>query len=161
MSICLGLRSLIHPHVSASMAVHVNYLSTLTYFPLYPILPDELQHVSDIFYYHSNNNLSGEIPSKVCEMEKLYLSGYFGCFSSSGFICIGACERRSPGCFHLTQDEDWKTGYFWNSLKVNVSVPFSFEVTMHAGSNNDIGADGLVFVLQDIINSLVGNYRIQ
>ena len=57
----------------------------------------------------------------------------------------------------MTQDELYKTGYFWNSLKVNVSIPFSFEVTMHAGSNNYNGADGLVFVLQDISNSLVGN----
>ena len=40
--------------------------------------------------------------------------------------------------------------------ELNVSIPFSVEVTMYAGSNHVIGADGLVFVLQDISNSLVG-----
>jgi len=76
--------------------------------------------------------------------------------SAAEFSCVGTCERLAPGCFRLTKDESLQTGNFWNMVKLNVSIPFSLEFTMYAGSYDDFGADGLVFVLQDKSNSLVG-----
>ena len=106
------------------MAVRVNYLSTLAYFSLYPILTDKLRRVSDLFYYYSNNNLNGEISTEVCQREYVYLSGDFGCFSSSDFSCVGTCERRTQGYFEVIKDEPGQSGYFWNMVKLNVSIPF-------------------------------------
>ena len=85
----------------------------------------------------------------------MHISGDFGCYSTSGIRCEGTCKRISPGCFDLTKDEPHTNGYLWSSKKLNVSLPFSIEVTINAGFKNE-GAEGFVFVLQDESTSTVG-----
>ena len=75
-------------------------------------------------YYYSNNNSNGKISTEVCERENLYLSGDFSCFSSSELSCVGTCERRTQGYFEVIKDEPGQSGYFWNMVKLNVSIPF-------------------------------------
>ena len=99
------------------------------------------------FYYYANK-LNGEIPNEVCERENLHTSGDFGCYRTSGISCEGTCKRLEAGCFELTKDKPHTNGYFWSPKKLNVSLPFSVEVTINAGKKDE-GAEGLVFVFQD------------
>ena len=78
----------------------------------------------------------------------MHTLGEFGCYSASGISCEGTCTRLGAGCFNLTKDEPHINGYFWSSKKLNVSLPFSVEVTINTGKKDE-GAEGLVFVLQD------------
>ena len=55
----------------------------------------------------------------------------------------------------MTKDEPHTNGYLWSSKKLNVSLPFSVEVTINAGKKDE-GAEGLVFVLKDESISTVG-----
>ena len=76
----------------------------------------------------------------------MHTLGDFGCYSKSGIICEGTCTRLGPGRFELTKDEPHTNEYFWSSKKLNVPLPFSVEVTINAGTKDEV-AEGLVIVL--------------
>ena len=97
----------------------------------------------------------GEVADWLFEKDNLYLFGDFGCHSSSAITCEGACTRLGPSCFELTKDDPHTNGYFWTKKKLNVSLPFSVEVTINVGKKDE-GGEGLVFVLQDESMSTVG-----
>ena len=102
--------------------------------------------------------MNGEIPNKVCERDNLHTSGDFGCYSVSVISCEDTCTRHGIGCFELTKDDPHTNGYFWSSKKLNVSLQFSVEVTINAGTKYE-GAEGLVFFLQhESLTTVVGKW---
>ena len=71
------------------------------------------------------------------------------------FILNGNATQPSPNTYDLTQAVGNQSGSAWNSVTLNLTQPFSFDVDMFFGYNNN-GADGIAFLLQQV-NTSVGS----
>ena len=73
---------------------------------------------------------------------------------SGNFILNGNATQPIPNTYQLTQAIGNQSGSAWNSVTLDLMQPFSFDVDMFFG-NNDFGADGIAFLLQQV-NTSVG-----
>ncbi|HEY0041887.1 MAG TPA: PKD domain-containing protein, partial [Flavisolibacter sp.] len=69
------------------------------------------------------------------------------------YILNGSAQQNSCNCYTLTQPQEFKSGSVWNSNKINLNTSFDFWFNVFLGCN-DIGADGIVFILQPISTSV-------
>ncbi|MEC9208880.1 MAG: gliding motility-associated C-terminal domain-containing protein [Bacteroidota bacterium] len=72
---------------------------------------------------------------------------------TSSFILNGNAIQTIPNTYELTQAINSQSGSAWNSVTLNLTQPFNFDVDMFFGNNNG-GADGIAFVLQPISTSI-------
>ena len=72
---------------------------------------------------------------------------------AGSFILNGNATQPIPNTYDLTQAIGNQSGSAWNSVTLNLTQPFSFDVDLFFGYNNN-GADGIAFVLQPISTSI-------
>lgn len=71
----------------------------------------------------------------------------------SQYILNGSAQKNSCNCYTLTQSATFQSGSVWNSNKINLTQSFDFWFNVFLGCN-DVGADGIVFILQPISTSV-------
>jgi gliding motility-associated-like protein len=64
--------------------------------------------------------------------------------------------QENCNCYTLTPDAQFKSGSVWNINKINLTQSFDYHFNVYLGCNDDLGADGMAFVLQPISTS-IGN----
>ena len=82
----------------------------------------------------------------------------FLCFSLNGFAqdyeLNGDAIQLNPDCYQLTDNILNEQGSMWNNNQIDLSQSFNLEFIVNFG-NDDMGADGIAFVLQNNgVNSL-------
>ncbi|MBT4217310.1 MAG: hypothetical protein HOE25_01935, partial [Flavobacteriales bacterium] len=65
------------------------------------------------------------------------------------FVLNGNASQPIPNTYQLTQAINGQLGSAWNSVTLDLTQPFSFDVDLFFG-NNDGGADGIAFLLQQV-----------
>lgn len=77
----------------------------------------------------------------------------FGAISQSN--PVGDSYEAAPGCYVVTSNQLWQLGAVWFNDYLDLNDPFDITLTMTFG-NNDDGADGMVFVFQQIGINAIG-----
>lgn len=77
------------------------------------------------------------------------------CLSSNAqqWNYYGNTVPLSCQCLELTQAQNGQAGSFWNLNTINLNQPFDFSFSIYLG-NDDAGADGIVFILQNTNNTV-------
>jgi gliding motility-associated-like protein len=75
---------------------------------------------------------------------------------AQGYSLNGDAMASGNNCYTLTPDQSWQNGTVWYESQLNLSEPFSLEFYMSYGSTDDVGADGMVFVLQTVGSAAIG-----
>jgi gliding motility-associated-like protein len=70
------------------------------------------------------------------------------------YILNGNATQNSCNCYTLTQTDNYQRGSVWNSNKINLTQPFDFWFNVYLGCKDGDGADGIVFILQTVPNSI-------
>lgn len=70
------------------------------------------------------------------------------------FTISGATYLTEQQCFRLTEDIDYTSGSIWYKYPISLSKPFAIELSIMVGCEDEIGADGMVFVFTDRQNRL-------
>jgi gliding motility-associated-like protein len=65
----------------------------------------------------------------------------------------GNATKDNCHCYTLTPDANSQNGSVWNNKKINLNNSFTYTFDVFLG-NNDVGADGIAFVLQPISTSI-------
>ena len=73
---------------------------------------------------------------------------------TGSFILNGNASQPVANTYQLTQASGNQSGSAWNSVTLNLTQPFSFDVDVFLGYNNN-GADGMAFLLQQV-STVVG-----
>ena len=73
---------------------------------------------------------------------------------SGNFLLNGNATQPIPNTYQLTQALGGQSGSAWNSVTLDLTQPFSFDVDLFFGYNNS-GADGIAFLLQQV-STVVG-----
>lgn len=68
---------------------------------------------------------------------------------------VGDSYEASPGCYVVTPNLLWQLGAVWFEDPLNLDQAFEITLTMDFG-NNDAGADGMVFVFQQVGIEAIG-----
>ena len=71
------------------------------------------------------------------------------------FVVNGNATSSSENCFQLTPNAFWQNGAVWNEDRIDVSQSFEMEFTLNLGCD-DLGADGIAFVLQPFGTNIIG-----
>ena len=74
--------------------------------------------------------------------------------SLAQYILNGNATQNTCNCYQLTQPNYQQNGSVWNSVKINLNIPFDFSFNVYLGCLDATGADGIVFMLQPISTSL-------
>ena len=74
--------------------------------------------------------------------------------SEAQYILNGNATQNTCNCYQLTQPAFQQNGSVWNSVKINLNIPFDFSFNVYLGCLDATGADGIVFMLQPISTSL-------
>ncbi len=62
------------------------------------------------------------------------------------FVVTGHAGRLGEDCFRLTYPMDWSNGAIWFEEAIDIGGSFAMELEMMFGCQDEIGADGIVFV---------------
>ena len=74
---------------------------------------------------------------------------------SQGYNFVGDSYSTGNNCYTLTPGQEWQNGAIWYNQSIDLNNEFHLQFTANFGAN-DAGADGMVFVLQQVGNSVVG-----
>ncbi len=66
----------------------------------------------------------------------------------------GNATQDNCNCYTLTPDQLRQSGSVWNIYKIDLTQPIDFKFSVNLGNIDDLGADGIVFVLQPVSTSL-------
>jgi gliding motility-associated-like protein len=82
---------------------------------------------------------------------------FFAWAQSDGqaYTFVGDSYSEGNNCYVITPNQEWQNGAVWYNDPIDLNDPFHLQFTMSFGSNPD-GADGLVFVMQQVGNSVLG-----
>lgn len=76
------------------------------------------------------------------------------CFAQT-YVLNGNAQALGGNCYAVTPSINFQNGTVWYSEQINLSNPFDISFYMNFGANDFNGADGMVFVLQQIgVNAL-------
>jgi gliding motility-associated-like protein len=70
------------------------------------------------------------------------------------YILNGTAVPETCNCYGLTGDQKWQAGSVWNKNKISLNQSFNYIFNVYLGCKNEMGADGIVFVLQPIGTSI-------
>ena len=59
----------------------------------------------------------------------------------------GSAAVHGKDCIRLTPDAKWKSGSAWAKKSLDLSKPFDLQMDLMFGEKDELGADGIVFVL--------------
>lgn len=76
--------------------------------------------------------------------------------SGQGYNFVGSTIPISEDCFILTQAQPWQNGAIWYDEAININEPFNLQFTASFGNLDALGADGMVFVMQQVGNDVIG-----
>src|SRR5689334_16081277 len=62
----------------------------------------------------------------------------------------GSAYSENCNCYTLTDAVATQSGSVWNKIKINLNQSFDYKFNVNLGSKDADGADGMVFVLQNI-----------
>jgi gliding motility-associated-like protein len=62
----------------------------------------------------------------------------------------GSAYSENCNCYTLTDAVGTQSGSVWNKIKINLTQSFDYKFDINLGSKDNDGADGMVFVLQNI-----------
>jgi gliding motility-associated-like protein len=74
-----------------------------------------------------------------------------------GYNFVGSSTSDGGDCFILTQPQPWQNGAIWYNEAINITEPFQLQFTAGFGTLDALGADGMVFVMQQAGNNVIGN----
>lgn len=66
----------------------------------------------------------------------------------------GAAYSENCNCYTLTNEQNTQSGSVWNKNKIDLNQSFDYKFNINLGSRDADGADGIVFVLQNISVSI-------
>jgi gliding motility-associated-like protein len=66
----------------------------------------------------------------------------------------GSASQENCNCYTLTPDQNTQSGSVWNINKINLQNSFDYKFEVFLGCTDQMGADGIVFVLQPISVSI-------
>lgn len=72
------------------------------------------------------------------------------------YFLNGSATALPNECYRITGPTNYQIGTVWYADELNLFEPFSLEFEMNFGSNDNNGADGLVFVLQTVGTNAIG-----
>lgn len=72
------------------------------------------------------------------------------------FSTSGSCIAQSNSCYSITQLSPNQIGGFHNNTPISLTQPFSYKFNVNMGDLDANGADGIVFVLYQNLNQLIG-----
>ena len=78
-----------------------------------------------------------------------YLSNTIGQYNIGG-----STIQTGPDCYKLTPEEQYKTGVLWFQNKISLASDLVVEATINLGSIDNLGADGIAFVLQPVCTGI-------
>ena len=70
------------------------------------------------------------------------------------FTLRGDTYLTDQDCFRLTEEQDYSSGSIWYKHPVSLVEPFAIELSIMAGCQDEVGADGMVFVFAPQTNRL-------
>ena len=70
------------------------------------------------------------------------------------FTIRGDTYRTEQDCFRLTEAIDYSSGSIWYKKPISLNQPFSIDLSIMVGCQDDVGADGMVFVFTSQTNRL-------
>ena len=73
---------------------------------------------------------------------------------TGNFLLNGNSVQTLPNTYQLTPQLNAQYGSAWNSVTLDLSQPFNFNVDIYLGSQDANGADGMAFVLQQVSTSI-------
>jgi len=74
---------------------------------------------------------------------------------SQGYNFVGDSYSTGNNCYTLTPNQNWQNGAIWYNESIDLNESYHLQFTANFGSN-DAGADGMVFVLQQVGNQVLG-----
>lgn len=77
------------------------------------------------------------------------------CFSQT-YVLNGNAQSLGGDCYAVTPSINFQNGTIWYSEQINLNNPFDISFFMNFGANDFNGADGMVFVLQQIGVNAIG-----
>lgn len=85
----------------------------------------------------------------------LFLFSATGLFAQSSNP-VGDSYASSENCYVVTNNIDWQLGAVWFNEQLDLNEPFEIELELNFG-NSDSGADGMVFVFQQVGPDAIGD----
>ena len=76
---------------------------------------------------------------------------------SQSYFANGNARSIGGDCYQLTSAVNWQLGSVWYADPIDLSKDFDLEFYLNFGNKDQSGADGIVFVLQDVGNKALGN----
>jgi gliding motility-associated-like protein len=73
---------------------------------------------------------------------------------SPTYIVNGDAITLSCNCYQLTPDINWRGGSVWNKNKIDLKNSFNYIFNVYLGTKDSDGADGIVFILQQVGTSI-------
>jgi len=73
-----------------------------------------------------------------------------------GYTLVGDAIQFSDDCYVVTQELEWENSAIWYNDPIDISEPFDLQFQMVFGGNDAGGADGMVFVMQQVGNDVLG-----
>lgn len=70
------------------------------------------------------------------------------------FTLRGNAYLTQQDCFRLTEEVDYASGSIWYKYPASLAEPFAIELSIMAGCQDEVGADGMVFVFTPNGNQL-------
>ncbi|MAI23875.1 MAG: hypothetical protein CL828_07450, partial [Crocinitomicaceae bacterium] len=87
-------------------------------------------------------------------LASLLVSG--GKLGAQSYFLNGTAQSLGGDCYQLTTTQGNQNGTVWYSELIDLSQPFDLNFTMNFGTFDVTGADGMVFVLQDVGTNALG-----
>ena len=76
--------------------------------------------------------------------------------NGQSYFANGNARSLGGNCYQLTGATDWQLGSVWYADPIDLSKDFDLEFYLNFGDKDDKGADGIVFVMQDVSNKAIG-----
>jgi gliding motility-associated-like protein len=85
-----------------------------------------------------------------------FLAAIFISFNASAqqYELNGNAVKNTCNCYTLTYPSTFQGGSAWNKTKFDLNNPFDFRFSVYLGCADQSGADGMVFMLQQVSTSL-------
>ena len=80
----------------------------------------------------------------------------WGELAAQSYFLNGTAQSLGGDCYQLTTTQGKQNGTVWYSELIDLSQPFDLNFTMNFGTFDATGADGMVFVLQDVGTNALG-----
>jgi gliding motility-associated-like protein len=92
--------------------------------------------------------------SKISVLITLLLTNTFPSIGQT-YFANGTATTLGDGCFQFTSATNWQLASVWYADKLDLTTNFDLEFELNFGAK-DVGADGIVFVLQTNGNKAIG-----